>query len=91
MDIKLAHANPGTVCASVMASGSHVISRLHSCVDSMLPLCGSVILSRFLVGMTLTTGAPGTTKVHVAPASDIPTLFGIFILGASSVQVLTIS
>ena len=71
MDIKLAHASPGTMCASVMASGSHVISRLHSCVDSMMPPCGSMILSGFLVGLTLMTGAPGTAKVPVAPASDI--------------------
>ena len=90
IEIKLAHASPGTMCASVMACGSHGIFRLHSCVDSIMPTWGNVIFNGFLVSLPLTTGATGTTKVHVASASNIMTSFGILILGAGLVQVFII-
>ena len=63
--------SPGTMCASVNASGSHGISRLHVCVYWMLLPLGSVILSGDSVGLLLTTGAPCNRKCHVAPESDM--------------------
>ena len=71
VDISDKCESPDKMCASVNASGSHGISRLHVCVDWMpLPL-GSVILSGDSVGLLLTTGAPCNRKCHVAPESDM--------------------
>ena len=71
MDISEECESPGTMCASVNASGSHGISRLHVCVDwTLLPL-GSVILSGDSVGLLLTTGSTCNRKCPVAPESDM--------------------
>ena len=59
------------MCASVNASESHRISRLHVCFDWMLLTLGSVILSGDSVGLLLTTGAPCNRKCPVAPESDM--------------------
>ena len=63
--------SPGTMCASVNASGNHGISRLHVCVDWMLLPLGSVILSGDSVGLLLNTRAPCNRKCPVAPESDM--------------------
>ena len=63
--------SPGTMCASVNASGSHGISKLHVCVDWMILPLGSVIFSGDAVGLLLTTGAPCTRKCPVAPESEM--------------------
>ena len=71
VDISDKCESPGTMCASVNASGSHEISRLHVCVYWMLLPLGSVILSGDSVGLLLTTGAPCNRKCPVAPESDM--------------------
>ena len=71
VDISDECESPGTMCASVNASGSHGISRLHVCVYCMLLPLGSVILSRDDVGLLLTTGAPCNRKCQVAPESEM--------------------
>ena len=71
VDISDECESPGTMCASVNASGSHGIYRLHVCVDCMLLPLGCVILSGDSVGLLLTTGAPCNRKFHVAPESDM--------------------
>ena len=63
--------SPGTMCASVNASGSHGISRLHVCVDWILLPLGSLILSGDSVGLLLTNGAPCNRKFPVAPEYDM--------------------
>ena len=71
VDISDKCESPGTMCASVNASGSHGISRLHVCVDWMLLPLGSVLLSGDDVGLLLTTGDPCNIKCPVAPESDM--------------------
>ena len=63
--------SPGTMCASVNASGSHGISRLHVCVDWMLLALRSLILSGDAVGLLLTTGSRCDRKCPVGPESDM--------------------
>ena len=71
VDISDECESPGAMCASVNASGSHGISRLHVCVDWVLLPLGGVILSGDSVGLLLTTGDPCNIKCPVAPESDM--------------------
>ena len=71
VDISEECDSPGTMCASVNASGSHGISRLHVCVDWMLLPLGSVILSSDYIGLLLTNGSPCNRKCPVSPESDM--------------------
>lgn len=64
-------ANPGTMCASVMASGSHGISRLHVCVDLIMDPSGNLMESGEFVGLSFLTAAPFTRKCAVAPESKM--------------------
>ena len=64
-------ANPGTMCARVASSGSHGMFNLHVCVDFIVSPSGRLMINGFVVGLTSITGAPGTMKCPVAPASAI--------------------
>ena len=89
VDISDECESPGTMYASVNASGSHGISRLHVCVDWMLLPLGSVIFSGDSVGILLTTGAPCNRKCHVAPESDMSiVLYPVPLLGVILVRYL---
>ena len=89
VDISDECESPGTMCASVNASGSDGISRLHVCFDWMLLPLGSVILSGNSVGLLLTTGVLVTENV-LLPLNLILriVLHPVPLLGVSSVPYL---
>ena len=68
------------MCAFVAAVGSPGISRLHVCVDLICFPSGRCMCRGFVVGCMFCTGAPGTMKWPVAPASAIASLVGILML-----------
>ena len=63
-------ASCGTICASVILSGSHGISRWHVCDDCMILPSGSLMLRGLVATFFRVTGAPSTTKCAVAPESE---------------------
>ena len=62
---------PGTMWASVMAAGSHGISRLHVWVDFIIEPSGKLIQSGEFVGRLFLTVVPLTIKCAVAPESKM--------------------
>ena len=62
--------NPGTMCASVIASGSRGMSKLHVCIDHIHFLFGRVMRIGWSAMRLFFTGAPSTKKCPVAPESD---------------------
>ena len=64
-------ARPGTMCASVMCSGSQGMSRLHVWVDLMTLPFGRAICTGVVAIRMFITGAPSTRKWPVAPESEI--------------------
>ena len=67
VEMRDACARPGTICASVICSGSHGISRLHVWVDLMILPLGSVMAIGLVAGLMFTDGAPAIRKWPVAP------------------------
>ena len=61
--------NPGTMCASVLLCGNHGICRLHVCADVIVCPSRSVMVIGCRSTHLLTTGAPSTMKLPVAPES----------------------
>ena len=70
VEISDACASPGTMCASVIWSGSHGMSRLHVCVDLMIFPFGSAMAIGLVAGLTFTAGEPLIKKRPVAPESE---------------------
>ena len=56
---------------SVTWYGNHGMSRLHVCVDCIVPPLGNVIVTGLIAFFLLTTGAPLTRKWPVAPESKM--------------------
>ena len=75
-------ANPGTICACRASFGRSGLSISHVWVDLICEPSGRLIRIGFLVGKTLITGAPGTIKFPVAPASATAWSMGILMLAA---------
>ena len=71
VEIKDTWARPGIICASVTWYGSHVMSRLHVCVDVVVLPLSNVMVIAFVAFFLLTTGVPSTKKRPVAPESDM--------------------
>ena len=68
VEMSEACANTGTICASVIWSGSKVMLRLHVWVDWItLPLGGVILRGMGASYLLSTTGEPLTKKWAVAP------------------------
>ena len=80
IEIRDACARTGTICESFSVSRVTSMSRLHVCVDLSLDISGELIEIVLISGCKLFTGVPGKTKFPVAPASDIASLFVIFVV-----------
>ena len=85
MDISDVCANPGTICAFVASSGNHGMFSLQVWVDVMVSPSGRLMTSGVRAGFISNTGAPGTTKCPVAPASAIAIFAAIFILAVLNI------
>ena len=86
VDMREECAKPGTMCASVISSGSHGISRLPVCVDWMCFPFGSVIVIGFSAIFFFTIGAPSTKKWPVAPESEMACFTDLVTLAASKME-----
>ena len=61
--------SPGTICASIKWSGSHVKSRLHVFVDYFLVPSSTMVVIGFVACLIFFTGAEGNRKCPVVPES----------------------
>ena len=71
VEIRDAWARPGMMCASVMCSGSHSMSRLQVWVNFMIFLFGSVMAIGLAARVIFTVGTPAIKKCPVAPEPEI--------------------
>ena len=74
VEIRDASASPGTMCASVICTGSHGMSRLHVWVDWITLPFGNVIVIGCAEICLFITGAPLTKKWPVAPEYEMACL-----------------
>ena len=75
---------PGTMCASVIESGSHGMSRLHVWVDFIMDPLGSLIDNGEHVRCSFFTAAPLMMKCAVAPESRMAYSGGCFCVSIDS-------
>ena len=75
-------ARSGTICAIFACSGMPQMSSSHVCADLSLDPSGRFIEIYLIAGYKYFTGVPKRIKYPVAPASDIASLFVIFIRDA---------
>ena len=68
------HASPGTMCASVICTGSHGMSRVYVWNDWITLPFGNVITIGCAAICLFMTGAPSTKKWPVAPESEMACL-----------------
>ena len=64
----------GTMCASVISSGSHGISKLQVCVEYIMLPSGNFIAIGKSADFMLTTADPSARKWDDAPSSPLPLL-----------------
>ena len=72
IDISVEWAKSGTMCASVRLSGSHEMSKLHTCVETMISPFGIVIVTGLVAGCMFFTFAFFMQKWPVVPESATP-------------------